>query len=633
MAKDKQLRPIEVSKEIRYTADSDIYIVQMKRPRRFPWWIILLLLPLLLLIRCNKDIEVLCCEAETNLPVGRQDVNMTYQAHYLWDNGRLFATDTISITQTTDSIGVATFRNLPCSVYSYIFYCLSKVTFRSACDCYEDINEPYNFHLSRHVELLMQPRREDLHVKLVDLETGDPLPGAILRYKYTEAGQERIDSVQADAAGIATMPMVRLCSVVDLLHGQCYGYADTTRADVPCRFLVTPSDSMALRLRPLKERFTFFVKNVETKQPIPAAECAVSLTHPISKKVDGPHIVMTSIDGKGIVVYDETFVLSTIHIKAHKEHYRDSILTGGPWTVEKFIKQDDDTRTIWLKPLPYTSEFINLDSITGKPIAGVRNIIKVTDPDGTEHTSEEISNRNGVFPVEAKEDSKIEIISIDDPGYKKKHTEIPRFRDRQEREIRMSPNMVSLVFRTVNASKPNELLPNCNLRVYGSISGDLPPAASGTGAFEVSFRKNENLTIRATRTNWVPTTDKVNAKNFDYLSFDQERRDIPLKQNLPPCSAGKHTPKASNEMHHERTYGMGQEEGTASIWVDFYDEPDRLRLIDGEGNVILDRMVRNKNQGGMNPIPFRFKGGSVTVIIETSMMNGSSWEYILNCPN
>lgn len=632
MAKDKKIRPINVSKKLKYTEKYDLYTVQLVH-RRFPWWILLFLLPLLLFIQCHKDIEVHCLEPDSNAPIEELPITMEYQAHFLWNKGRFFANDSIKLTQKTDSTGTTVFKDLPCSVYSYIFYCLSKASFTAKSDCHADAGEEHNFHFTRHVDLKMLPRREDLHIKLLDMETSDPLPDGVLEYKYVELGEMRTDSAKADPAGIVTIPQIRYCSIMKLLHASCYGYADTVKVDVPCQDLILANDSSALRLRPIKERFTFFVKNVETKEPIPGAKCEVSLTHPVSGKMDGPHIVTTSTDGKGIAVYGESFILSIIGIKAHKEHFKDSILTGGPWSVEKFIKQDDNTRTIWLNPLPYTQEFVNVDSITGKSIPGMKNIVKVTDHDGTVHTSEEISNSHGVFPVEAKEDSKVEIVSIKDPDYKQKRTVLPKFKDVKDTKIRMSPNMVKLLFRTVNAAKPRELIPNCNLKVSGTISGNLPPSNSGSGAFEVTFRRSENLTIVASRRNWIATTDKVNAKNYDYLKVDQERRDIPLKQNLPPCSAGKNTPKGANEMHHSRTYGMGQEEGKASIWVDFYDEPDHLKIVDGEGNVVVDRMVRNKNKSGSNPIPFHFKGGSVTVIIETSTQNGSSWEYVLNCPH
>lgn len=632
MENNNKIRPISVSKKLKYTEKYDLYTVQLVH-RHFPWWIFLLLLPLLLLIQCHKDIEVNCMEPNMNAPIEDLPVTMEYQAHYLWNQGHFFANDSIKLTQKTNADGKTIFKDLPCSVYSYIFYCLSKVSFNAKSNCHAVSDEKRNFHYNRHVNLFMTPRREDLHVKLLDLETSDPLPDGILEYKYIELGEVKTDSAKADPAGVVTIPQMRYCSIMKFLHGACYGYADTAKVDVPCHDLILANDSSALRLRPIKERFTFFVKNVETKEPIPGVKCEVSLTHPVSGKNDGPHIVTTSTDGKGIAVYGESFILSIIGIKAHKEHFKDSILTGGPWTVEKFIKQDDNIRTIWLTPLPYTQEFVNVDSITGRPISGVKNIVKVTDKDGTVHTSEEISNSHGVFPVEAKEDSKVEIVSIKDPGYKQKRTVLSKFKDVKDKKIRMSPIMVKLLFRTVNAAKPGELVPNCNLKVSGTISGGLSPSNSGSGSFEVTFRRSENITIVASRKNWITMTDKVNAKIYDYLKIDQERRDIPLKQNLPPCSAGKNTPKGANEMHHSRTYGMGQEEGNASIWVDFYNEPDYLKIIDGEGNVVFDKKVRNKNDGGQNPIPFHFRGGSVTVVIETSNVNGSSWEYVLNCPH
>lgn len=634
MAKDNKYRPISIGKKLKYSEKYDLYSVQMVR-HHFPWWIFLLLLPLLLLIQCHKDIEVSCIEPDTRVPIEGQAVQMRYQSHFLWNKGRFFANDYVKKTQTTDSTGTTVFKDLPCSVYSYVFYCLSKVSFTTAkSDCYATVNEKCNFHYTRHVDLEMNPRREDLHIQLRDLETNDPLPDGVLIYKYTEFGGEKTDSAKADPTGVVTIPKMRYCSVMNLLNGRCYGYADTSMVNIPCQQLILVDDSTTLRLRPIKERFTFFVKNLETKEPIPGAECQVTLKHPYSGKVDGPHLVTTSTDGKGIAVYGESFVLSVLSIKAHKEHYRDSVLAGGPWTVEKFIKQDEDTRTIWLRPLPYTQEFINVDSIKGRPIPGVKNIVKVTDPDGTVHPlSEEISNSHGVFPVEAKEDSKVEIISIKDPDYKHKDTVFVKFKDVVDKKIPMSPNMVKLMFRTVNATKPGELVPNCNLGVSGSISGSLPPNNSGNGNFEVMFRRAEKLTIVATRKDWSTTTDKVNAKTYDYLQVDQERRDIPLKQNLPKCNGDIDTPKGANEMHHNKTYGMGQEEGNASIWVDFYSQEDHLKVIDGEGNVLIDKEVRNENEGGPNPIPFHFKGASVTVIIETSSLNGSSWQYKLNCPH
>lgn len=622
--------PIVVIKEEKKEEKKEEEVEEPKK-KKFPWWIFLCLLPLLLFIRCSKDVAVQCVEGNNQLEIAGAEVSLEYTSHFLWNNGRFFDNDTVRLVQSTDSTGVTVFKDLKCSVYSYIFYCLSKMTIGAKDGCYMSRDDEYNFHYRHNITLEMEPRREDLHVRLLDLETEDPLPDAWLVYRYHENDSVFIDSVRTNPDGVATIPEMRYCSDMELLQGQSYGYADTLRTDVPCKDLLVGDDSTALRLRPLKERFTFFVKNLDTKEPIPGAVCEVFLTHP-SGKVFGPNIVTTSTDGKGIAIYEESFVLSVIDITAHKEHYNDSILTGGPWTVEEFIKQDDETRTIWLRPLPYVQEFINVDSITGKPVPGVTNIIRVINADGTETEYEEISNSNGVFPVEAKEDSKVVIISKKGPEYYDRHTEIEKFRDATDRRIPMRPETVTLKFRTINAAKPGVLVPNCTLQVSGSISGALPPSTSGSGEFNVTFRKVEYLSIKASRNNWVPTTDKVTNKNYEYLKEDQERRDIPMKQDLPPCNAGMNTPKGNNEMNHQRTYGMGVEEGNASIWVDFYSEPDHLKVVDGEGNVLINKSVLRKNEGGPNPIPFHFRGGSVTIIITTSSNNNSSWEYKLNCP-
>ena len=605
-------------------------ITEEPKKRRFPWWIFLCLLPLLFLIRCHKDVEVTVVEPESQIEIPGMEVSLDYTSHHIFNNGKFFPNDSISRTEVTDSTGKAVFKDLPCSVFSYVFYSFSKMKIGAKNECHQAHEDKYNFHYRKHIKVNTEPRREDLHVRLLDLETEDPLPDARLILKYRELDDEIIDTLKTNPDGVVTIPAMRYCGDSELLLAQSYGYADTSRVNIPNREILVADDSTAMRLRPIKEKFNFFVKNEDTKEPIPGAICEVYLTHP-SGRTQGPNTVTTSTDGKGIAFYEDSFILSVININAHKEHFRDSVLTGGPFTVESFIQQDEDTRTIWLKPLPYVQEFINVDSISGKPIPGVTNIIKVIDVDGKETTFEEISNSNGVFPVEAKEDSRVEIISRKGPEYIDKISVFDKFKEADDKKIRMKPDLVTLTFRTVNAPKPNTLVPNCSLQVSGSISGSLPPSNSGNGEFQVSFRKVEYLSIKASRKNWVPTTDKVTNKNYEYLKVDQERRDIPLKQDLPPCSAGNLTEKVHNEVNHQRTYGMGIEEGNASIFVDFYGEPDHLQIIDGEGNVLVDKDVKNKNEGGVNPIPFHFRGGSVTVKITTSKST-SSWEYRLNCP-
>ena len=146
-------------------------------------------------------------------------------------------------------------------------------------------------------------------------------------------------------------------------------------------------------------------------------------------------------------VYENAFVLSRIDIKVSKPHYRDGELEGGPWTVEQFIYQENDVRTVWLTPEPYLVEFVNIDSITRRPVSGVNNVIQVTALNGETETATEISNSNGVFPVTAKEGSRIEITATKGSLYWPKHEVIPSFGEREE--VIMQPRLVKVPFRTI----------------------------------------------------------------------------------------------------------------------------------------------------------------------------------------
>lgn len=520
---------ISFNKNITYSSEQNEYTVQLVR-RRFPWWIFLLLLPLLLLIKCNKTITVYCYEPDNKIPITEQDVDMQYVPHFVYNDGKFFPSDTLKLTKATDSTGIAVFDSLPCSVFSYFFYCMQDAEFSALSQCHSAVGVKKNFHYTSHIDLPMQPRREDLHIKLMDKETGDELPDGILYYTYIENGHTITDSTHCDAAGIAEIPQIRFCTKIDLI-AKCYGYADTMRLQVPCDGLLIADDISAMRLRPIKENFTFFVKDVETKEPIPEAICTVTLTSPNGKLREERTNIRTSVSGKGIAFFSNAFVRATIAIHASKKpYYNDSTLQGGPFTVANFIKQPNDVRTVWLRPEPFTVDFQVVDSITGRPIPGAKVHVKIIDPNGTISEHDVISNSpNGMFPVKAKENSKIIIDAQKRPAYKDKHHEIAKLNENVDKKIRMEPDYATLMFRTVEDPSWS-ILPGCNLNVTGSVSGNLPPSNSGSGVFQVSFRKDERISITASKTAYSTNSTKIRNASLNQLSTQQDR-DIPLKRS------------------------------------------------------------------------------------------------------
>ena len=399
------------------------------RRNNVPWWIVLLLLPLLLLIKCNKEITVTCTDCENGSVVSGQPVTLEYTPRFIYDDGKFFPDSAVVRTVATDDKGTAVFDSLRCSVFSYIFYCLSEVKISAENECFTG-GAVRNFHFTQHVDICLDPKRIDLHIKIIDAEKGYVLPDAELKYTYIKDGEPVTETVKADAAGEVTIPGMRFCSSLQLLEASCYGYENCVKHDEPCQNHVVADDYSAMRLKPIKKRVEFFVKDKDTKQPIPAAEATVTFTLPDGSK--DVRTVHTSIDGRGVAFCDDAFILADIAIHATKEGFGDGDLQGGPWRVDKFIVQDEDTRTILLDRLPIAVEFRDVDKNTRKPIPGVTNKITVTAPDGTTSVYTEISNSNGVFVVRAIPGSKIEIAATKSPGYKPAHHVVGSFQNKGE---------------------------------------------------------------------------------------------------------------------------------------------------------------------------------------------------------
>ena len=423
------MKDISFSKKFTVEPDNDHYTFQVKK-RRSWWWLLLLLLLPLLLIRCERDLTVTVIDEASGEPVQEATVTLGYTSHYLADLWHFLPDYDHSYETMTDEDGVAEFKDMPCSVFSYIFYCMSRATVTAMSPCHDMVITKPLFHYTRHLTVVLPARRGDMVITVIDLETGDRLPGATVEIK---AG-ERVDSALTDAAGRVTIPNVPVCSTIDVIKGSCYGYADTVVTSVPAANYMG-RDTARIALRPLKEKFTFFVKDVETHEPIPGAKAVVTLSDPRSG-ARGSHTSVTNVDGRGQGYFDSGFVLATVHISASKIHYNDSTLQG-EYTVAEFIKQPDDKRTVWLRPLPFTVDYQVVDSMTHEPVAGVETRITVTDPAGNTETYTEITNRNGKFPISAKPGSKV-TVETRSPGYHDGKKEIPSFGEKPE-TIEISP--------------------------------------------------------------------------------------------------------------------------------------------------------------------------------------------------
>lgn len=147
-------KDINYGKKFRYSEKETVYTFQLKKRRNW-WWLLLLLLPLLLLIRCERDITVKCIDESTGEPIPGVATTLSYTAHYLYNDGQLFDAQPYHGEITTDAEGEARYERLGCSVWSYIFFCLSQATATGELYPYTTAQEDALFHFTDEIVLKM----------------------------------------------------------------------------------------------------------------------------------------------------------------------------------------------------------------------------------------------------------------------------------------------------------------------------------------------------------------------------------------------------------------------------------------------------------------------------------------------
>ncbi|MDE6272587.1 MAG: hypothetical protein K2M31_06230 [Muribaculaceae bacterium] len=135
---------------------------EFRMKKRSYWWMWILGLAAffaLCLVRCDHSIEVRTVEEQTGKEVACKSVTMKYTSHFLFNEGHLFDSQSNTITSTADEHGIARFENLPCSIFSYIFYAFSQAEYSVECDNYAQVHSPQSglFHYKSIQIIEMRP--------------------------------------------------------------------------------------------------------------------------------------------------------------------------------------------------------------------------------------------------------------------------------------------------------------------------------------------------------------------------------------------------------------------------------------------------------------------------------------------
>lgn len=626
-------------KKFRFDEGKSDYMFRVKK-HNWKWLWLLLLLPLLLLfVRCERKIDVQTLDGKSQIEIPQVDISFTYTSHYLFKDGTFFKSEHHLEHAVTDEHGRATFEPIRCSVFSYIFYALSKATFMADDECHDLDPDPAVclLHYTWKKKITMLPKTTDQTLYIVDKETSDPLACASVVYEYDLSGQTYTDSVVSNAAGSVNLKHIPSCGTFIIKKVSCYGYEEVQNLKKYVPILTEVPDSAIVALNPMKQSFTYFVKNKFTDEPVPGATVDVRISTRNGQVIRGRST--TNVDGRGRGVFEDAFILADVSLKANKKHYKEGTLTRN-YTVEEFAALPDSQRVVYMEPEPYMEKFQNVDSLTGVPISGVTNDINCSSISGDVYQEVEISNRNGIFYIKALEGDCIDIHSNHD-YYEPKSTHIEKFNKGQV--IEMQPRKVDLRFSTVEASMW-EILPDCKLVISTTVSGVSTPHNSGNGQFVVEgVYCSEEISIVASKQGYSTNSTKINhTKVFDLVRAPQNARDIPLKIDLPPCNGGnsEQSKVSAGSVSAPQSFNMGTMSGSFEFEYDTSSScPDQIDIYNhnvGESYSASNRIWSSGmvTTGGVLQTEISFNRGSIiTIIVTTGSSDDSFWKYYVHCPN
>lgn len=151
----KKKSEISYSKSFRFDDAQSEYVFRLKK-RRNLWWLLLLLLLPLLLIRCEREITVICVDDATNEPLRGAATTLSYNVHHIYAKDKFLYQMPVERELMTDAEGKAVYDRLPCNVFSYIFYMFQTVKVTGDLYPYTAAEATRLFHYTSTIELRMK---------------------------------------------------------------------------------------------------------------------------------------------------------------------------------------------------------------------------------------------------------------------------------------------------------------------------------------------------------------------------------------------------------------------------------------------------------------------------------------------
>lgn len=208
-----------------YDGNSDTYTATVRKPPCL-WWLLLLLLPLLLFIRCEREVTV-TVEDRAGGKVANVNLNLSRAE--------------ADLSERTDSAGNATFRSSKLSYngWDYIFRTdkMMKITANPPAP-YLDKTVQENFYSSDHVVIVLDEPAFTAQVQVTDVISHNPIAGAEVA---ATANGSALGVYTTDSNGMANIPNIRASDKLSLAgRAPDYETNDTTLANITGKYLQEP---------------------------------------------------------------------------------------------------------------------------------------------------------------------------------------------------------------------------------------------------------------------------------------------------------------------------------------------------------------------------------------------------------
>jgi len=294
---------------------------------KFPWWILLLLLPLILLIPIPRSINIQFMQGD--VPVAENPASVEYP-----DISTFGTHLQKTCNGNTDTEGRMQVAGIKEPLWHVLFGPDDQM--KVLCDngCAGLACDTVYQHLVKNDinRLYLGQRTSSAVITVVDADDNEPLPDA--QVVVTTGGGEPI-SATTNEAGQATIDGVPACGSITAI-GSREGFHNDTISGLVSEIGQTP-----LRLKPLKGTVKVIVKDLKTKKTISGAQVVLTL--------DGSsQTLRTNTNGVGIGAFDDVRLSYQMALKASKTNYYDTTKQG--FTVKQFVQMTEEQRTMYLRP-------------------------------------------------------------------------------------------------------------------------------------------------------------------------------------------------------------------------------------------------------------------------------------------